>query len=65
MRFRSKFFVSFDRSVVSTHEERGHLFLKFYYTCQLFRFSRLDVVSLLCEWSWAIRLSAASVLALY
>jgi predicted phosphohydrolase len=28
-----------------------------------FRFSRLGVVSLPCRWSWAIRLSAANVVA--
>jgi hypothetical protein len=44
------FFVSFDSSEVPTHTEHVHL---------LFRFSHLSVASLLCEWSWAIRLSAA------
>jgi hypothetical protein len=33
--------------------------------CWIFRFLRLGVVSLPCEWSWAIRLFAASVVAPY
>jgi hypothetical protein len=32
-------------------------------SCRIFRFSRLGVVSLPCEWSWAIRLQAATVVA--
>jgi hypothetical protein len=31
------------------------------FSFRIFRFSRLGVVSLPCEWSWAIRLSAAPV----
>jgi hypothetical protein len=53
------FLASFDRSEVPTHKERVHLILKFRLRVE-FRFSRRGVVSLPCEWSWAIRLSAAS-----
>jgi hypothetical protein len=35
------------------------LFLKFRFCVEFFLFSGLGIVSLPCEWSWAIRLSAA------
>jgi hypothetical protein len=48
------FSVSFDRSEVPTHTGRVRLLLKLEITswCRIFRFSRLGVVSLPCEWGW-------------
>jgi hypothetical protein len=59
--FKVGFLVSFDRSEVSTRVDRVHFSLKFRFRVEFFLFSRLGVVSLLCEWSWAIRLSATTV----
>jgi hypothetical protein len=41
----------------------GSFTFKISFSCRIFRFSRLGVVSLLCARSWAIRLSVASVVA--
>jgi hypothetical protein len=57
--------VSIDRSEVPTHTKRVRLLFKISISCRIFRFSRFGVVSLPCEWSWAIRLSAATVVAPY
>jgi hypothetical protein len=51
------FLGSFNRSEVCIHAERVRLLLKFRFRVEFFDF----VVSLPCEWSWAIRLSAAIV----
>jgi hypothetical protein len=59
------FFVSIDRSDVATPYGAGSFDFKISFSCRIFRFSRLGVGSLLCEWSWTIRLSAASVVAPY
>jgi hypothetical protein len=59
------FLVSFDRSDISTHQERVLLLFKSSFSCQIFRFSCLGVVSLHCEWSWALSLYAATVIAQY
>jgi hypothetical protein len=59
------FLVSFDRSEVCTHVESLRLLLKNLFHVDLFLFLRLGVVSYACEWSWAIRISAASVVAPY
>jgi hypothetical protein len=55
------FLVSFNRFEVPTHMEWALLLLQF----RLAKVSilHLGVVSLLCEWSWDIRLSAATVVA--
>jgi hypothetical protein len=50
------FLMQFDRSEVSKHKEQVHLLLTFRFRAEFFRFSRLGLVSLPCEWSWAIRL---------
>jgi hypothetical protein len=53
-----------DRSTVPSYGQC--LFaLKFRFHVEIFRLSRLGVASLLCDLIWAIRLSAASVIALY
>jgi hypothetical protein len=58
------FLVSFDRSEVPTHTDGvGSFAFKISILCQIFRFSCLGVVSLPCECSWAIKLSAATVVA--
>jgi hypothetical protein len=57
------FLVSFDRPDISKHQERVLLLLKSSFSYRNFRFSFQAVVSLLCEWSWAIRISAANVIA--
>jgi hypothetical protein len=54
------FLVSLYRYEVSKHKERVHLLLTFRFCVEFFRFSRLSVVSLPCEWSWAIRLYAVA-----
>jgi hypothetical protein len=41
----------------------GSFAFKISISCQIFIFSRLIIVSLPCDWSWAIGLSAASVVA--
>jgi hypothetical protein len=41
----------------------GYFAFKISISCRTFRFLHLGVVSLSCEWSWAIRLSAATVVA--
>jgi hypothetical protein len=57
--------VSFDRSDISTHQEWVLLLLKVHFRVEFFDFLCLGIVSLHCEWSWALRCSAASVVALY
>jgi hypothetical protein len=57
--------VSIDRSHVATPYGAGSFACKISFSCQIFWFSRLGVGSLHCELSWAIRLSAASVVAPY
>jgi hypothetical protein len=56
-RFRGMFLVSFDSSEVPSFA------FKISFLCQIFKFSCLCRVSLPCEWSWAIRLSTAIVVA--
>jgi hypothetical protein len=56
------FLVSFDSSEFPTHKERVHFRVVFNF---LIVASGLGVVSLACESSWAIRLSAAYVVAPY
>jgi hypothetical protein len=53
------FLVSFDSSEVPTPTEFVHLLLTILFSCRIFGFLRFGAVSLPCEWSWAIRLSAA------
>jgi hypothetical protein len=60
-----RFFVSFDRSEDSTPYGRRSFAFKLSFSCRIFRFSRLSIVSLLCELISTIRLSAACVVAPY
>jgi hypothetical protein len=57
------FLLSYDSSEVPTHAELVYLLFNFRFRVEFFLFSRLSIASLLCEWSWAIRLSAAIVVA--
>jgi hypothetical protein len=43
----------------------GSFAFKISISCRIFQFLRLGVVSMPCEWSWAIKLSAATVVAPY
>jgi hypothetical protein len=52
--------VAFDSSYIPVYGI-GSFAFKISISCRMFRFPRLGVVSLPCEWSWAIRLSAATV----
>jgi hypothetical protein len=56
------FLVLFDNSEVCTHTRSVSFAFRISVKCKIFRFSRLGVVSLPCEWSWAMRLSVTSVL---
>jgi hypothetical protein len=58
--WHTSFLVSIDRSEVPTHTKRVRLLLKFWFRVEFFDV-RLGVVSLPCEWSWAIRLPTATV----
>jgi hypothetical protein len=58
--FHICFLVSIDRSEVPAHKKRVRLLISF--SCRIFDFLLLGVVSLPCEWSWANRLSAAILL---
>jgi hypothetical protein len=61
------FFISIDRSHIAIPYGSGSFAFKISFLCRICQFSRLSVPvdSLLCEWSWAIRLSTASVVAPY
>jgi hypothetical protein len=59
------FLVSIESSEDPTPYGAVHLILKFSFHVKFFRFSRLSVVSLPCEWSLAIRPFAAPVVAPY
>jgi hypothetical protein len=59
------FLVSFNRSDISTHQEQVLLLFKVRFRIKFFDFRVRAVVSLLCEWRWAIRISAATVMAPY
>jgi hypothetical protein len=55
--------VSFDRSDIFKQQKWFLLLLKVCFCIEFFDFSCMDVVSLHYEWSWALRLSAATVVA--
>jgi hypothetical protein len=55
-RFAHMFLVSIDRSHVAAPYGAGSFVFQISFLCRIFRFSHLGVGSLLCEWSWTIRL---------